>query len=178
MDVVCMKHFDFSDEYVYAKEKNKRTKVSVNCHIIKCPVESKVMQECVEKIKKQDSNRILFGEMGPKLLNSIVGKSGLLKYARPYEYFSPIGWFEFNKLFNRLNLPIDCYSVHMFNEMWRRYNISKYKIFSSKSFIENMKNRFMVNNHPLRYLLDELFRQTPKKVFHPKRTIRLLSGHY
>ena len=65
---------------------------------------------------------------------------------RPWKTFNPIGFEQvgmlFDETFGEINLE-ESYSLHLWNEMWRRFNIDKNQQYDSNCLLEKLKKKYL-----------------------------------
>ena len=123
LDVVCLKPFAFKSQHVFALQNTHDSNVSVNSGFMKVPRGSECMKACYEEAKSKDHMEMMWGQTGPDLLTRYVNKYGLESFILPPEAFCPIDWWEFGKFIDPeydLGISENTYSVHLWQEMWRR----------------------------------------------------------
>lgn len=126
-----------------------------NC-AIKVPAGSKIMGYCYEQSLVKKPEELTWGETGPKLLSKAV----LLQFKMASYVFSPITFcpipFLFWKFFIDDNitqgeadkikkLTNDSFAIHLYNDMWRRYNINKNDSFAQGSIYEKLKRIYLMD---------------------------------
>ena len=92
-DIVCLRPFDFADEFVFASEISKGVAV-VTSGIIKAPAGSEAMAYAWEVCQSKSPEQLVWGETGPRLIAEAVARFGLEQYAQPPYVFSPLGFWE------------------------------------------------------------------------------------
>ena len=140
-DVICLKEFKFTHEYVFSSERFKKRKKKVfqktNNGIIKCPPQSNIMKRCYEIAQTYiaDATRegieveMKWGTTGPTLLDAQVKLLQLDAYIQPPDVFCPLNWWNYKALLS--SNSIDKYvksntvGIHVWNEFLRRDNINK-----------------------------------------------------
>jgi len=124
--------------------------------IIKCPRKSLVMKYCYDKASEMVEKELpmQWGDTGPKLLNLAVSKFGLKDYCFPAKYFSPIGYWEINRIFGTPEIESVTHSIHLYNEVWNLRSYPKYGIYNKNSLFEKLKKRYGVPNKILALLID------------------------
>jgi hypothetical protein len=157
LDIICLKHYDFQQEYVFSREKTRDQKETVGSGLFKCPKSAPVMKYCMETaqgmfLKKED---LFWGKAGPILLANAVSMYELIDYSLSPGIFSPLGYFEIYKIFSELKLPRNTYSLHLFNSSWIVQKYPKYGYFKNKCLFEVLKQKYGVKNNFLG-LLHEL----------------------
>jgi len=158
MDAVCLKPYDMEQEYVFIEEKQKRANNRVCNGIIKCPVSAPIMKACYDRVAemRETIDSQIWTATGPILLGEMVDKYQLGEFVVPPEYFSPIGYYEIDRLFTSFMPSPATYSIHLYNEVWSMRDISKYGIYPRSCLLERMKKEHSVNNDHSR-LVKELF---------------------
>jgi len=145
-DVICVKAFDFVDEYVFANEIDKDWDV-IASGIIKAPAGSSVMAYAWEVCDQKDPRLLMWGETGPKLMTEAVSKFSLEQYTKPYRFFSPLGWREWRRVLEPDAdglLREDTYAIHLWNEMWRVAGQDKNATYDPNCLYEQLKTRYFV----------------------------------
>jgi hypothetical protein len=127
LDIVCLRPFDFSDEYVFASEPASDGEVLTNA-ILKAPRGSPfleyVWQVCLEK----DPSKLVWGETGPRLVAEAVRRLNLERFAKPAKTFCPVSYREWRSLITpdaAQGFDADTWAVHLWHEMWRRAEADK-----------------------------------------------------
>ena len=88
-DVICLKPFDFREEYVFSSEVDKEYDVIASA-VIKAPAGSRVMAYAWEVCEEKDPRQLMWGETGPQLITSAVRKYSLEHYKKPALFFCPL----------------------------------------------------------------------------------------
>ena len=147
MDTVCLKPFDFSDEYVFSSEMYKGLEV-VNCGVVKAPPGSEAMRWAWEVCQTKNSKQLVWGETGPKLIAEAVRKFSLEKYTRPAAVFCPLAFFEWQKVIEPGPSPAwadSAYAIHLLNDKWRAAEQDKNAKYSEDCFYEQLKRRYLAS---------------------------------
>jgi len=149
-DVVCVKPFDFNQDYVFASEytdvKKSIEGIYLNNGIIKAPRDSELMMNLWSKCLSMDIKNIPWGDSGPRLLTKTVKNLGLQKFEMAPSVFCPVSPWEIKKFKDNADIfepPDESYAVHMWDEMWRRSGEDKYK-FTINSFYHNFYRDFVI----------------------------------
>ena len=159
-DMVCIKPFQFTADYVFASEifvstEKKTMKQVTNC-TIKVPAGSKIMGYCYEQSLAKKPEELTWGETGPKLLSKAVFQQfKLASHVFSPTTFCPIPYL-FWKFFIDDNitpgetdkikkLTNDSYAIHLYNDMWRRNNINKNDSFAPGSIFEKLKRIYLTD---------------------------------
>jgi hypothetical protein len=154
VDTICLRPFDFNTEYVFSSENLNNTsgkKTRVNSGMIKMPQGCNFAERCYldscrialslkPRVLLRSNMRTFFkrdlikirmphwGVAGPVLLDVLVPEYGLSKFVQNPEVFCPLNHFDFKKAINSnwsFRIPSNAYSIHFWNELWRRDNIDK-----------------------------------------------------
>jgi mannosyltransferase OCH1-like enzyme len=144
-DVICVKPFDFQDEYVFSSEVDNGVEVA-NSGIIKAPVGSSLMARAYKVCESKDKSKLAWGETGPRLLGAAVKEFGLEKYKRNYRTFCPIGYKDWELVLDPdfdVKLDDDTYGVHLWNEMWRRADRDKNARYHRDCLYERLKTKYL-----------------------------------
>lgn len=144
-DTVCLKPFDFPDEFVFSSEISKGNEV-VNCGNIKTPAASEVMAYAWDVCKRKDKGQLVWGETGPRLMAEAVSRFSLQIFTQPPEVFCPLGFFEWAKIidadFDEARLE-HSHALHLWNEKWREVNQDKNARYPKESIYEQLKRRYL-----------------------------------
>src|SRR6266436_5173524 len=121
MDTICMRPFDFSEEYVFSTELDKGLEV-INNGIIKAPAGSEVMAYAWQVCQRKEPQELVWGETGPRLMGEAVKRFSLEQYKMPHYVFCPLPWNQWQKVLEpELDISLDegvC-AIHLWNEKWR-----------------------------------------------------------
>jgi mannosyltransferase OCH1-like enzyme len=141
-DVVCLRPFDFPDEYVFASELAYE-KILVNNGILKVPAASEVMDDAVRVCETKDPQQLVWGETGPRLLTELIVKYGLSPYQKPYSVFCPIT--DWHKLIEPYvaAVPPDAYAIHLWNSFWQFEPQDKNADYHPACIYEQLKTKYL-----------------------------------
>ena len=140
-DMVCLRPFDFDDDYVFGGEISRGVP-AVNCGVIKAPRGSEAMAFAWETCNAKDPATLRWGETGPALTKVVVERFGLHDAVRPPDAFCPVPWWEWRRLIDgddALELPAASFAVHLWNEMWRRGGADKDAEHDPRCLYERLK---------------------------------------
>jgi len=157
-DMVCLKPFNFKDEYVFAKEGSS----CINA-LIKCPPKSDLMLECVKKMEDL-SDKIKWGYSSVYLTEQIK-KLNLEKYTLSRNTFIPISVFCIDLFKEEYNLPDEeCFGVHLFSSALSSR-------WSNCDFLKALNNKKSL----LRVLVDK-YHPDPNKVIEKMSELSVFDG--
>ena len=151
-DNICLKKFDFKENYVFGMEfASINNGGLISSHIasglMKAPKGSEAMIDNYTYCLTKNKSSLIWGEVGPALVDKCIKKFSLEKYIKNHEYFNPIGYGEIYNLVNpNLSRSIDLsksYSLHLWNECWRRNNLDKNKSYHPNSIFEKLKKIYL-----------------------------------
>jgi mannosyltransferase OCH1-like enzyme len=150
-DVVCLKPFDFFEDYVFSSELYKGVEV-VNCGVLKAPPRSEVMGWAWKVCQTKNPQELVWGEIGPRLIAEAVRRVSLEKYKKPHHYFCPLGFFEWQRIFEpelSLTLGDDVYAIHLWNEKWRDAGQDKNAGYAENCLYEKLKKKYLAGKKSL-----------------------------
>lgn len=161
LDMICLKPYDFDQDYVFAQEKHRDGRINVNGSVIKAPISAPIMSYCYDTAKELSSGEqnMQWAATGPVLLNKAVKDYNLNEFVVPINYFTPIGYYEVQKLFSNMKPDPEVFSIHLYNEIWGMYHISKRGVYPKKSLYESLKNQYSLGNNYLK-LIQEFVRDS------------------
>ena len=152
MDTVCLRPFEFKQDYVFAKAPSTRPLVYNG--FVKVPPKSQVMLKCIQLIQTMDAySRSVadFQGMGPHMLTRLVQELDLTKHVLDGDTFDPVHW-------DKLHLLIDpefkpdlskSYTLHLFHAAWDDGpEAHGRKLYSAQHYpagciYENLKRRYL-----------------------------------
>ena len=145
-DVICLKHFDFEDEYVFSSELDKEREV-ISSGIIKIPAGSEVMAYAWNVCERKDPQQLIWGETGPRLVTEAVRRCSLENYAKPPHIFSPLPFSEWRRVLDPDAdglLYAESYAIHLWNEMWRAAGQDKNASYDEGCLYERLKTKYLI----------------------------------
>lgn len=146
-DIICLKHFDFEDEYVFSSELTHTDEIHTTSSVIKAPIGNQLCDYCYKICEEQNKDELGWGTVGPVLVKNAVEFFKMEDKIQEYHVFCPIGYAYSNIIVQpdiHLTFPDETYAVHLWNEMWRRQNIGKDVKYSDTSIYEKLKKRYGV----------------------------------
>jgi len=139
-DTVCLRPFDFPEEYVVSSQKSGAGEIP-NVGAIKVPRGSEAMAYAWNVCQMKNPTELVWGEIGPELMAKVVERYRLHDYVKPYYVFCPIEW-ENLLLPYVVGVPEGAYAIHLWNEMWRMANQDKDATYSPGCIYEQLKARY------------------------------------
>lgn len=145
-DVVCLKKFSLADERLWATEQMlPPLGLIVSTSVIKAPPGDRLMSWAWEASQRVDPSNATFGQLGPRLLQAGVEALGLHAYMRPHTFFSPVAFYDWQKMLDpshTFTLGAEVYGVHLWNQMWAANGVDPDAAFPEACFFEQLKQRF------------------------------------
>jgi mannosyltransferase OCH1-like enzyme len=144
-DAVCLKPFEFFEDYVFSSEICKEVEV-VNCGLMKVPVGSEAMDWAWKVCQTKNPQQLVWGETGPRLIAEAVKRFSLEKYRKPHNCFCPISFFEWQKILEpEWSLPSHngVYAIHLWNEKWRDAGQDKNASYAENCLYEKLKKKYL-----------------------------------
>lgn len=151
-DTICLKPFDFPDEYVFSSEINHRGREVVTNCVIKAAAGSSVMAYAFGVCETKNPARLVWGETGPRLMAKAVKKFSLERYRKTHQTFCPVDYEEWRRLLRPgVDLLLDerTYAIHLWNEMWRAAAQDKNAQYPETCIYEKLKRAYLPGASPI-----------------------------
>jgi mannosyltransferase OCH1-like enzyme len=145
LDTVCLRPFDFSDEYVFASEPADRGELLTSA-ILKSEADSPFLEYVWGVCRDKDPAKLVWGETGPRLVAEAVRTLGLERFTRPAKTFCPVSYLDWHALLSpdaALEFDTDTWAVHLWHEMWRRAKADKDGTYPPDCQFERLKSRYL-----------------------------------
>jgi mannosyltransferase OCH1-like enzyme len=143
-DLVCLKPFDFPDEYVFSSELAVGSEF-INSGAIKAPVGSELLAYAWDICLRKNPAALVWGEIGPKLIAEAIRKFSLEKFVQRYYVFCPIGYSDWSRILDgNVTWEFDetTYAIHLWNEFWRRMEQDKNRRYDPNCLYEQLNRRY------------------------------------
>ena len=143
-DVICLKPFDFADEYVFAGETDREREV-ISSGIIKVPAGSDVMAYAWQVCEQKDPQQLKWGGTGPRLMTEAVERFSLEQFKKPYRCFCTLDYSEWRRVLEPDADGLvyeDSYAIHLWNEMWRAAGQDKNATYDQNCLYERLKTSY------------------------------------
>lgn len=120
MDVVCLKPFDFEEEYVFYRDQGETT---ITWAIVKAPANSPIAHHCYDWVMEMSLDRIQslkYQEIGPHHTQWVIPRFGLERFAPRGYVFDPVGCTHITSLVDP-TVTWDLsrsYGLHLFHGAW------------------------------------------------------------
>jgi hypothetical protein len=148
-DVVCLRPFDFPDPVIFASE-HAREKAKLASAVIRLPAGHPIAARCYEVASLADRATLQWGEIGPDLLTRVVADDGFRYPIMKPAVFCPVPWWDWGALLAEDSRPAralvtgDTYSIHLWQEMWRRAGMTGAAGVSRESALGQLLEHFGV----------------------------------
>ena len=146
MDTVCLKPFDFDEDFVFSSEISgyHKPRYLVNNTYIKSKSQAKFLKDCLVFISYRGHEHIHWGELGVNLLSRMIFRNNMEQYIKHPNCFCPVTYYDFDYLIGEKTgvLPETAYALHWWNELWRRNGIDKNAKYPENSLYEIMKRKY------------------------------------
>jgi len=144
-DLVCVRPFDFTDQYVFSSEFSNGRLIA-NIGAIKVPVGSELMSYMWAVCQTKDPAKLVWGETGPALMNEAVERFSIRQYVKPYGVFCPIGFHEWRAFLDpdraEPSAP-ETYAIHLWHEMWRLTGQDRDRHYHPACIYERLRRRYL-----------------------------------
>jgi len=150
-DVVCLRPFDFPTPYVFASE-YFRGEPFPSSGIFKCPPNSAAMQDAWEVCRAKHTPSLRWGETGPRLVAEVIARHSLEGFLQPPSVFNPVASPDWRRVLEPARSVGEfpgAYSLHLWNEMWRRIACDKDSAFDPTCIYEQLKRLHQVGRDRL-----------------------------
>jgi Glycosyltransferase sugar-binding region containing DXD motif len=151
-DVVCLKPFDFEQPFVFALEatdpvwRKEMGPAHATNSVLKAPKGSAIMACAFETALAKEPQLLVWGEIGPVLMEKCITVYGLEAYVQDIEVFCPLGPWQWQRLLEPgadVGITGRSYSIHLCQDMWRRAHVNKDQTFHPDCFYERLKRRLL-----------------------------------
>jgi hypothetical protein len=122
-DVVCLRPFDFPEDYVLGSELAGDGQATASSGVLKVPAGSAAMAFAWEQCQSKDPARLNWGETGCRLMAEAIRRHALDRFLVSCETFAPVPSYEWDRVLDPVHIPTfrqATRAVHLWNEMWRR----------------------------------------------------------
>jgi hypothetical protein len=146
-DLVCLRPFDFSDDYVFSSEFSVGREM-VNIGAIRAPAQSEIMSYMWDVCQMKDPAKLVWGETGPALMQQAVDRFSMHRFVKSWRTFCPVGFREWTKLLDP-DPPgfaiSETAAVHLWHEMWRATGQNKNAHYHPDCLYEELRRRYLAD---------------------------------
>lgn len=143
LDVVCLRRFDFTSQWIFASERREEGGLLTATCVIKGAPGSELLRECYERARSHEELDTVWASTGPHLLHSLVEQHGLTEFMVQPDTFCPIDWWRAVELLEPGKIPPHSYAVHLWNEMWRQAGWSKEPIYRREVLYQRLCRQYL-----------------------------------
>jgi len=161
VDTICLKHYDFKEDYVFGSEVMSDGTSLVDASPIKAPQDSEFLKRAILSCETQDTlhpkGKLNNGTiaLGPELVDTLTRELRLTKYIHPPCVFNPVLCQDVKELINP-DAKVDIsnsYAVHLWHSQWGWQNMSG-KTYSSHCLYEVLKRKYINYSPDINYFPD------------------------
>ena len=146
LDSVCIRPLAMPGEHVLGYERAVDGGRQVAAGLIKAPAGSRLMDYCWQTCQRLDRTQIVWGQTGPRLVSQAIQRVDLpVRILEPAAFY-PIDYWQVWQLIRERQLPVNCYSIHLWNSKWRRERLDPDSIYDPECIYEQLKRRFGVTS--------------------------------
>ena len=144
MDVVCMRPLNLPEEHVLGYERAIHGGMNVGTGVMKAPAGSPLTRYCWQRALQADRARLVWGDIGPRLVTEAVGKVDVPVQILGPAAFYPIDAWRVRDLVSTPQMPGRCYTVHLWHALWSREYLDPDAIYDGGCIYEQLKQRYGV----------------------------------
>lgn len=143
MDTICLKPFDFDDDFVFSSEFIHPRK-RLNNTYMKSQPGAKYLKDCLEFISVRGHEHIHWGEIGITLLSRMVFRNRMDQYIQQPDCFCPVPFYRIDQLIRDSTSVLNetTYALHLWHNMWKTLRIDKDARFPENSLYEILKSKY------------------------------------
>jgi len=146
LDLICLRRFQFSDEYVIGSEPISDGGTHPTNAVLKTPPKSSLMDYLIQVCRGKNPQALGWGETGPLLVADALRRLSLGECLQGSDVFCPLGWYEWDKGLDptaSVSLEEPTRAIHLWNEMWRRQGKDKSAVYHPECLYERLKTRYL-----------------------------------
>ena len=144
-DMVCLRPFNFQDEYVFSSE-GLEDRQLVNVGAIKAPAGSAILEYAWNACEQMDPAALQWSQCGPRLFGRAVEAHALHRHVQPWPVFCPLHFSAWRRVLDpsaSWQFPPETCAIHLWNELWRRSGQDKDARYDSECLYERLKQRYL-----------------------------------
>lgn len=144
-DTVCLKPFDFQQDYVFSSEAIGE-KRHINSGIIKAPPGSEALAYAWQVCRSKNTEELTWGETGPRLMSDAVKRFSLERYVAHHSVFCPVSILDWDKVLDPEKawaFDETTRAIHLWNEVWRRMGKDKDARYHPDCLYERLKKKYL-----------------------------------
>jgi mannosyltransferase OCH1-like enzyme len=144
-DTICVRPFDFSDEYVFSSEGINARQLP-NVGAMKVPPGSAIMQYAWNACNQFEPSDLKWSQCGPTLLAKALEEYSMQMFVQPWDVFCPIHFSLWEQMLDagmQWAFPEHTHAIHLWNELWRREGRDKDAPYPRGCLYEDLKKRYL-----------------------------------
>ncbi len=144
-DIVCLKPFDFPNQYIFGSEICDGREV-VTSGIIKAPAGAEAMAYAWNICQSKVPAQLIWGETGPTLVAELVERYSLHPDVKSYRTFCPLAYQQWQEILEPEtdeSLFEASHAIHLWNEMWRAAGQDKNASYDHSCPYEELKRKYL-----------------------------------
>ncbi|MCZ6673608.1 MAG: glycosyltransferase, partial [Verrucomicrobia bacterium] len=159
-DVICLRPYRFDREFIIGRVLNldpaKKGEWVNGSGVIGARPGSEFVRRCFEYADKQDPESLVWGQTGPQLTTRIVQEMGLHNETLPEHYLGCIRaskWYRSIHPKPHYSIALwylfrlrGAYSLHLYNELWRKWRKDKNATYPRHTIYERLKRKYDVSS--------------------------------
>jgi hypothetical protein len=142
LDMVCLRPFDFAEEYVFASEPD----LTVGSCAFRVPSGSEVMACAYERSLALGRKGKKWGSLGPALLAEMVDAFGLADCVVNHNVFVPVDWPDWETYLDprcEWSFGPETHGIHLWNSLWAKAGRDKDAAYPYSCLYEQLKRRYL-----------------------------------
>ena len=145
-DVICLRPFDFSEDYVFSSEHrilNGVVREVATITVMKAPPASELFQKLYEASAYRDKSKLKWNEIGSDLLRSLLRDHALQSAVQRATTFCPIPMIGYESVVDptvRFVFESSTFAAHLWHELWRRKGLDVDACYPPDCFYEQLKS--------------------------------------
>jgi glycosyl transferase-like sugar-binding protein len=146
LDVICLRPFQFADEYVIGSEPVSDGGTHPTNAVLKTPPQSSLMEYLIQVCRGKNPDTLRWGETGPKLVADALRRLSLGQYLQASSVFCPVGYYDWTEVLDpaaSVTLETPVHAVHLWHEMWRRHGQDTGALYHHDCLYEKLKARYL-----------------------------------
>jgi hypothetical protein len=146
LDVICLRPFQFADEYVIGSEPTSDGGTHPTSGVLKTPFQSSLMEYLRQVCRSKSPDSLRWGETGPRLVADGVTRLSLERYLQASSVFCPVGYYDWARVLDpgaSATFDTSVHAIHLWHEMWRRSGRDEGALYHPDCLYERLKGRYL-----------------------------------
>ena len=145
VDTVCLRPFEFADEYVFSSEYELCGEIT-NCGVIKAPAGAPVIEYAWDVCRSKPRDNLDWCEIGPDLVAAAVERFELQRFVQPAACFCPVPvhlWDKVIKTDRVFDFGRSTHALHLWNSVWTRTRTDPDATYPPDCLYEQLKTLYL-----------------------------------